>query len=90
MQQEELTKVYCISFNQSYDHFIVGTSIGFSVHQCFPYKLIVSHCILILTKAIVGGIHIAEMMSRSDMYALVGNKYDGLFPPTKVIIWCRL
>ena len=67
-------------FNENKDCIIFGTTIGFYVYTCNPFKKIIS-------RRIIGGISIIEMLNKSNIMIFTGNVNKGLYPNNKLIIW---
>ncbi|GFP89391.1 autophagy-related protein 18d [Phtheirospermum japonicum] len=69
------TELYSVSWNQDYGCFAAGTSSGFRIYNCDPYKET-------FRRDLNGGrFKIIEMLFRCNILALVGNKENN------VIIW---
>lgn len=68
------------NFSQNKDCIIFGTTIGFYVYTCNPFKKIIS-------RRIIGGISIIEMLNKSNIMIFTGNVNKGLYPNNKLIIW---
>ena len=74
-------EVLYIGFNQDQSCFAVGTTIGFKVFNCSPFKETISRVLD------GGGIRFVEMLFRCNIFALVGARENTRFHPNKVIIW---
>ncbi|XP_044507293.1 autophagy-related protein 18c-like [Mangifera indica] len=69
------------SWNQDYGCFAAGTSSGFRIFNCEPFKETLRRDLK------SGGFKIVEMLFRSNILALVGSGGNSLYPPSKVILW---
>lgn len=74
------TELLSVSWNQNYGCFAAGTSHGFRIYNCHPFKEIFRRDLK------SGGFGIVEMLFRSNILALVGNA-NSQYPPNKVAIW---
>jgi len=74
-------EVLYIGFNQDQSCFAVGTTTGFKVFNCSPFKETISRVLD------GGGIRFVEMLFRCNIFALVGARDNTRFHPNKVIIW---
>ncbi|KAL1191480.1 Autophagy-related protein 18d [Cardamine amara subsp. amara] len=70
-----------VSWNQDYSCFAAGTSHGFRIYNCEPFKETFRR------KLKDGGFKIVEMLFRSNILALVGGGPNSQYPSNKVLIW---
>lgn len=70
-----------VSWNQDYGCFAAGTSCGFRIYNCEPFKETFRRDLK------SGGFRIVEMLFRCNILALVGAGDNSQYPPNKVIIW---
>ncbi|KAL6581344.1 Autophagy-related protein 18d [Orobanche minor] len=75
------TELHSVSWNQDYGCFAAGTSCGFRIYNCDPFKETFRRDLK------SGGFKIVEMLFRCNVLALVGSKVNTQYPPNKVIIW---
>ena len=78
----EENKILCISFNQDFSCFALGTTKGFCVFGIEQTRLRER-----FKRNFNGGVGIIELLYKSNLVALVGGGPQPVFPVTKVIIW---
>ncbi|MQL76255.1 hypothetical protein Taro_008625 [Colocasia esculenta] len=75
------TELLSISWNQDYGCFAAGTSHGFLIYKCDPFKETFRRDLK------NGGFIMVEMLFRSNILALVGSGANPQYPSNKVMIW---
>ncbi|XP_022742096.1 autophagy-related protein 18d-like isoform X2 [Durio zibethinus] len=75
------TELLSVSWNQDYGCFAAGTSCGFRIYNCQPFKETFRRDLK------TGGFKIVEMLFRCNILALVGGDSNSHYPPNKAIIW---
>ncbi|RXH94781.1 hypothetical protein DVH24_024465 [Malus domestica] len=75
------TELLSVSWNQDYGCFSAGTSNGFRIYNCEPFKETFRRDLK------SGGFKIVEMLFRCNILVLVGSGDNSQYPPNKVMIW---
>ncbi|XP_019430946.1 PREDICTED: autophagy-related protein 18d-like [Lupinus angustifolius] len=81
VSENDETNLLTISWNQDYGCFAAGTSHGFRIYNCEPFKETFRRDLK------SGGFKIVEMLFRCNILALVGAAANSSYPPNKVLIW---
>lgn len=79
--ENDEAELLSVSWNQDYGCFAAGTSRGFRIYNCDPFKETFRRDLK------SGGFGIVEMLFRSNILVLVGVKANSQYPPNKVVIW---
>lgn len=80
MKKEE-AELVSVCWNQDSSCFAAGTSHGFRIYNCEPFKETFRR------ELKDGGFKIVEMLFRSNILALVGGGPNSQYPSSKVLIW---
>ncbi|KAJ7965176.1 Autophagy-related protein like [Quillaja saponaria] len=81
LNESDGTELLSLSWNQDYGCFAAGTSNGFRIYNCDPFKETFRRDLK------SGGFKIVEMLFRCNILALVGGRSNSQYPPNKVLIW---
>lgn len=78
---DDETELLSVSWNQNYGCFAAGTTSGFRLYNCHPFKETIRRDLE------SGGFGIVEMLFRTNILALVGGGENLQYPPNKVMLW---
>lgn len=79
--ENEGEELISVSWNQDFSCFATGTSYGFRIYNCEPFKETYRR------ELKGGGFKFVEMLFRCNILALVGDVGNSQYPPNKVVIW---
>lgn len=75
------TEILSLSWSQNNECFTAGTSRGFQVYNCDPFKVNFARYLK------RGGFGLVEMLFHSNIVALVGGGENSIYPSNKVLLW---
>ncbi|XP_057738181.1 autophagy-related protein 18c-like [Arachis stenosperma] len=81
MNKNDETDLLSVSWNQNSGCIAAGTSNGFRIYNCEPFKETFRRDLK------SGGFKIVEMLFRCNILGLVGSVGNTHYPPNKVLIW---
>ena len=73
-------KILYIGYNYNSSYFMLGTDVGFQVHQSYPLALKFS-------RVLNGGIGLVQNLNKSNIFCLVGGGESPKYAPNKLLIW---
>ena len=73
-------KILYIGFNYDASYILIGTDVGFQVHQTYP--LMTKFC-----RILNGGISFVQVLNKSNIFLLVGGGTYPKYAPNKIILW---
>ena len=73
-------KILYIGYNYNSSYFMIGTDIGFQVHQTYPLTLKFS-------RVLNGGIGLVKNLNKSNIFGLVGGGESPKYAPNKLLLW---
>ena len=73
-------KILYVGFNYNASYFMLGTDVGFQVHQSYPLALKFS-------RVLNGGIGFVQILNKSNIFCLVGGGESPKYAPNKLLIW---
>jgi len=73
-------KILYLGYNFNASYFMLGTDVGFQVHQSNPLALKFS-------RILNGGIGLVQILNKSNIFCLVGGGESPKYAPNKLLIW---
>ena len=73
-------KILYLGYNFNASYFMLGTDVGFQVHQSYPLALKFS-------RVLNGGIGLVQILNKSNIFFLVGGGESPKYAPNKLLIW---
>ena len=73
-------KILYIGYNYNSSYFLLGTDVGFQIHQSYPLALKFS-------RILNGGIGLVQVLNKSNIFCLVGGGESPKYAPNKLLIW---
>ena len=73
-------KILFIGYNYNSSYIMIGTDIGFQVHQTYPLALKFS-------RVLNGGISLVTNLNKSNIFGLVGGGESPKYAPNKLLLW---
>ena len=73
-------KILYMGYNYNSSYFMIGTDIGFQVHQSYPLALKFS-------RILKGGIGLVQILNKSNIFCLAGGGLSPKYAPNKLMIW---
>ena len=73
-------KILYIGYNYNSSYFMIGTDVGFQVHQSYPLALKFS-------RFLNGGIGLVQNLNKSNIFCIVGGGESPKYAPNKLLIW---
>ena len=77
---ERPREILYIGYNYNSSYFLLGTDIGFQVHNTYPQSL--KFC-----RRLNGGIGFVQILNKSNIFCLVGGGDSPKYAPNKLLIW---
>ena len=73
-------KILYIGYNYNSSYILMGTDIGFQIHQTYPLALKFS-------RILNGGIGLVKNLNKSNIFCLVGGGVSPKYAPNKLLLW---